>query len=120
LKLLAATAHNWRGIFEEGSRWAREAVDLFPRGSEQWHAALERLAWASGAAGNVEQLEAVARDLIQTTPVDGLKLNAISARCSTSIWFYGLGRYASASAISENLRTGRARDVNLTDRLSAC
>jgi tetratricopeptide (TPR) repeat protein len=105
LKLMAATAHNWRASFEEGSRWAREAVALFPRGSEQWHAALERLAWASGAAGNVEQLEAVARDLLQTTPAEGLKLNAISARCSTSIWFYGLGRYASAAAVSEILYT---------------
>jgi tetratricopeptide (TPR) repeat protein len=35
--------------------------------------------------------------------VEGLKLNAISARCSTSIWFYGLGRYASAAAVSEIL-----------------
>ncbi|HZF53884.1 MAG TPA: protein kinase [Polyangiaceae bacterium] len=105
LKLMAATAHNWRASFEEGLRCAREAADLFPHGSEQWHAALERLAWASGATANVEQLEAVARDLHQTTPVEGLRLNAISARCSTSIWFYGLGRYASAYAYSELLES---------------
>jgi TPR repeat protein len=105
LKLMAATAHNWRGGFEEGARNAREAAELFPRGSEPWNAALERLAWASGATGNVEQLEAVAQDLLQTTPAGGLKLNAVCARCSTSGWFYLLGRSASALAFSEILES---------------
>jgi tetratricopeptide (TPR) repeat protein len=107
LKLMAATAHNWRASFEEGSRCARDAANLFPRGGEQWYAALERLAWASGAAGNVEQLAAVAGDLLQTTPEEGLKLNAISAHCSTSIQFYCLGRYASASAFSALLEVAQ-------------
>ncbi|HLM71633.1 MAG TPA: AAA family ATPase, partial [Polyangiaceae bacterium] len=105
LKLMAATAHNWRGVFEDGLRNAREAADLFPRGSEPWNAALERLAWASGALANVEQLEAVAQDLLQTTPVEGLKLNEVLARCSTSIWFYILSRRASASVFSDLLAT---------------
>jgi tetratricopeptide (TPR) repeat protein len=103
LKLMAATAHNWRGAFEEGLRCAREAADLFPHGGELWHASLERLAWASSALLNVEQLEAVAQELLQTTSVEGLKLNAICALCSTSIGFYCLGRHASASAFSELL-----------------
>jgi ATP/maltotriose-dependent transcriptional regulator MalT len=102
---MAATAHNWRGVFEEGMRNAREAAELFRRGSEPWNAALEQLAWASGATGNVEQLEAVAQSLLETTPVEGLKLNAVCARCITSSWFFSLGRYASASALSELLAT---------------
>jgi tetratricopeptide (TPR) repeat protein len=105
LKLMAATAYNWRGSFDEGMRDAREAAALFPRGTEPWNAALERLAWASGALGNVEQLEAVAQDLLQTTPVGGLKLNAVCARCSVSGWFYILGRHASATVFSDLLAT---------------
>jgi tetratricopeptide (TPR) repeat protein len=103
LKLAAATAHNWRGAFKEGLSWAREAADLFPEGGELWHAAVERMAWASGATGNVEQLEMIARELLQTIPVEGMKLNAVCARCSTSGWFYLFGRYASGAVFSDLL-----------------
>ncbi|HLM75112.1 MAG TPA: serine/threonine-protein kinase PknK, partial [Polyangiaceae bacterium] len=55
--LLAATAHNWMGEFDEGERRASEALTLLRPGSARWYDAAERLAWALGMIGNGDQIE---------------------------------------------------------------
>jgi tetratricopeptide (TPR) repeat protein/predicted Ser/Thr protein kinase len=66
--LLAATAHNWRGEFEEGERRAKEALELLRPGSARWYDAAERFAWAVGMIGKAEQIEELVTILSKAGP----------------------------------------------------
>ncbi|WP_437907047.1 protein kinase [Sorangium sp. So ce327] len=128
LHALAATAHNWRGAFVDAERAARAAVGLTPAGSRVAYAALAMLAWASGALGNTEQLEAVALSL----PLDRMDAvhdrDLVLAWSSAATWLRELGRHAAAEGLErvmdgvqpEHLEPGLAGHIYATRSNVAC
>jgi hypothetical protein len=101
LHMLTATAHNWRGSFEQGECSATSAVDIAPVGSRARHAAFAMLAWASGALGKTKQLEAVAAALPLRTQAVELDRDLLFAWYSASIFLRRLGRCHMADALDQ-------------------
>ncbi|WP_437721810.1 serine/threonine-protein kinase [Sorangium sp. So ce861] len=99
LHALAATAHNWRGAFVDAERAANAAVATAPAGSRAAHAGLAMLAWASGALGKAEQLEAVASLLPLDCKGAALDRDLLLAWYSTTGWLRELGRHAVAEVL---------------------
>ncbi|WP_438015125.1 protein kinase [Sorangium sp. So ce315] len=135
LHALAATAHNWRGAFVDAERAAKSAVALAPAGSRAAYTALAMLAWASGALGKEEQLEAVASSLPQEAswlPQDpkgeALERELLLACCSTTGWLRELGRHTAAEALErvmdrvqpEQLEPGMAGHIYEMRSFAAC
>ncbi|WP_155797944.1 hypothetical protein [Sorangium cellulosum] len=128
LHALAATVHNWRGTFAEAERAAKSAVALVPAGSRAAHTALAMLAWASGALGKVEQIEAVASLLPRDRKGAALDREFLLAWYSTTVSLRDLGRHATAVALErvmagvqpEHLEPGLAGHIYLTKSAAAC
>ncbi|KYF76141.1 hypothetical protein BE17_14420 [Sorangium cellulosum] len=127
LHTLAATAHNWRGAFVEAERAAKAAVALAPAGGKAPHVALAMLAWASGALGKAEQLEAVASSLPLDRKDAALDRDLVLAWYSTATWLRELGRHAAAAALEqimeemqpEHLEPGLAGHIFVTRNIAA-
>ncbi|WP_437549548.1 protein kinase [Sorangium sp. So ce367] len=128
LYALAATAHNWRGAFVDAERAAKAAVGLTPAGSRGAHTALAMLAWASGALGKAEQLEAVASSLPLDREGAALDREFLLAWYSAATWLRELGRHAAADALEgvmggvqpEHLEPGLAGHIYITRSTAAC
>ncbi|WP_438041719.1 serine/threonine-protein kinase [Sorangium sp. So ce128] len=128
LHALAATAHNWRGAFVDAERAAKAAVGLTPAGSRVAYAALAMLAWASGALGKAEQLEAVASSLPLDRVDAALDGDLVLAWYSTATWLRGLGRHAAAETLErvmegvqpERLEPGLAGHIYFTRSTAPC
>ncbi|WP_437954294.1 protein kinase [Sorangium sp. So ce119] len=128
LHALAATVHNWRGAFAEAERAAKAAVALAPAEGKAPYAALAMLAWASGALGKVEQLEAVASSLPLDRKDAALDRDFLLAWYSTIVSLRDLGRHATAVALErvmagvqpEHLEPGLAGHIYLTKSAAAC
>ncbi|WP_434041106.1 MULTISPECIES: protein kinase domain-containing protein [Sorangium] len=128
LHALAATVHNWRGTFAEAERAAKAAVALAPAEGKAPYAALAMLAWASGALGKVEQLEAVASSLPRDRKDAALDRDFLLAWYSTTVSLRDLGRHATAVALErvmagvqpEHLEPGLAGHIYLTKSAAAC
>ncbi|WP_437665565.1 serine/threonine-protein kinase [Sorangium sp. So ce1182] len=101
LHALAATAHNWRGAFIEAERAAKAAVALAPAGGKAAYTALAMLAWASGALGKAEQLEAVASSLPLDRKDTALDREFLLAWHSTTSWLREFGQHAAAEALEQ-------------------
>ncbi|WP_438010403.1 protein kinase [Sorangium sp. So ce321] len=128
LHALAATAHNWRGAFIEAERAAKAAVALAPAGGKAAYTALAMLAWASGALGKAEQLEAVASSLPLDLKDTALDREFVLAWYSTAVSLRELGRHTTAAALErvmdgvqpEHLEPGLAGHVYVTRSVAAC
>ncbi|HTN84578.1 MAG TPA: protein kinase, partial [Sorangium sp.] len=128
LHALAATVHNWRGAFIEAERAAKAAVALTPAGGKAAYTALAMLAWASGALGKVEQLEAVASSLPLDRKDAALDRDFVLAWYSTATWLRDLGRHAAAEALErvidevqpEHLEPGLAGHIYLARSAALC
>ncbi|WP_437671589.1 serine/threonine-protein kinase [Sorangium sp. So ce131] len=122
LHALAATAHNWRGAFVDAERAAKAAVTTASAGSRTSHVALAMLAWASGALGKAEQLEAIASSLPLDRKDAALDRDFLLAWHSTTAWLRELGRHTAAEALEramdgvqpEHLEPGLAGHVYIT------
>ncbi|WP_437486660.1 protein kinase [Sorangium sp. So ce1014] len=108
---LAAIAHNWRGAFGDAERAAKAAVALAPAGGSVAHAALAMLAWASGALGKAEQLEAVASSLPLDREGAALDRELVLAWYSATTWLRQLGRHAAADALERAMAGVRPEDL---------
>ena len=110
LHVLAATAHCWRGTFEQAERAARTALKLVPTGSEAHTNSLAMLAWASGILGKGDQLEAVAAAL----PLDRasrLDRSLAHAYNAARGWLLELGRPAAAEQIEQATAAVRPEEL---------
>jgi eukaryotic-like serine/threonine-protein kinase len=103
LQVLAATAHNWRGMFEEGERAAKTAVELADAGSRAQDAALSMLVWASGALGKAEQLEVLASSLPLGWQAAALDRDLLLSWYGASTWLRRAGRCAAADALDRSM-----------------
>ncbi|XYI01897.1 serine/threonine-protein kinase PknK [Sorangium sp. So ce1128] len=127
LHALAATAHNWRGTFVEAERAAKAAVALAPVGGKDAYTALAMLAWASGALGKAEQLEAVASSLPRDLKGTALDREFLLAWYSTTAWLREFGQHAAAEALErfmdevqpEHLEPGLAAHIFVTRSIAA-
>ncbi|MGK4000626.1 serine/threonine-protein kinase [Sorangium sp. So ce1024] len=127
LHALAATAHNWRGASADAERAAKSAVAAAPAGSRAAYTALAMLAWASGALGKVEQLEAVASSLTLDRKEGAPDRDFLLAWYSTTTWLRELGRRAAADALEqvidgaqpEHLEPGLAGHIYMTRCVAA-
>jgi eukaryotic-like serine/threonine-protein kinase len=63
MRLVHAIAYRWMGNLFETKRAAEEALELLPRGSTAYHAALGHLIIACGNLGEVERLRAIDTEL---------------------------------------------------------
>ncbi|XYI02945.1 serine/threonine-protein kinase PknK [Sorangium sp. So ce1128] len=127
LHALTSIAHNWRGAFVDAERAAKAAVALAPAGGKASHTALAMLAWASGALGKAEQLEAVASSLPLDRKGAALNRDLVLAWYSATTWLRELGRHAAAEALErvldgvqpEHLEPGLAGHIYLTRSIAA-
>src|SRR6185503_7695764 len=104
LLLVKAEAHAWRHENTESTRFAREAMELLPRGSAAWYAAVGDLSAALGKLGRVDDLVSIAETLLEgPSNIDPEASGEVVALFKAIVQLVHAGQYDIAGRLFERL-----------------
>ena len=99
LLLHRTEAHHWRGELAEAARWARMAVEVLPKGSAAWYAAVRESAIVAARLGQQERLVELADELSGAWSEDEATGPAVIATAGTALYLLLGGLYERAEAL---------------------
>jgi tetratricopeptide (TPR) repeat protein len=106
LRLLAAYALSWQGRQADAERYAREAMQRLPRGSDLWYRAGGELAMSYGRLGQHDALEAVAGEMLELSRTGIAKPAALLALADAMMHLSIAGKHEIAVPIHIRLELG--------------